>query len=351
MYTRKQTKIVKIGSLSIGGSDHIVIQSMTNTLTKNIEATVNQILELEKIGCELVRVAILDVQDAQAIQQIKQQIHIPLVADIHFDYQLALAAIEAGADKIRINPGNMGDAKKLEQIVTACKQKKVAIRIGVNGGSLEKDLEEEYGYNHPFAIYLSAKRNIDLLEKLDFDQIVVSLKSSDVLATVHAYELLAKEYAYPLHIGITEAGTLLTSAIRSSAGLGILLYAGLGNTLRISISGLPNKEIMVAKELLSSLHLYHKPYPKIISCPTCGRTTVDVEHLADEVGLFLHQIQKNITVAIMGCVVNGLGEGKHADIGIAGANKDAILFKKGKIIRKVKMNEVLTVLKEEILKM
>lgn len=351
MYKREQAKVVRIGSLQMGGTSHIIIQSMTTTATKNIDATVAQIHELEKLGCELIRVAVLDMEDAQAISKIVQQIHIPLVADIHFDYRLALAAIEAGAHKIRINPGNIGSEDKVEQVVQACKKHGVAIRIGVNGGSLEKELEATYGANHPMAMYLSAKRHIQLLEKFDFDQIVISLKSSDVIATISAFQLLAKEFNYPLHIGITEAGTLLTSSIRSSAGLGVLLYQGLGNTLRISITGLPHQEIVVAKELLSCLHLYQKPYPKIIACPTCGRSTIPVEAIANEIQIYLHQLNKPITVAIMGCVVNGLGEGKHADIGIAGANKEAVLFKKGQYIRKIPLESVLETLKNEIEKL
>lgn len=349
MFKRTTTKKIKVGSLTIGGQNSVIIQSMTNTLTKDIETTIKQINELEKLGCELVRVAVLDNEDAFAISAIKKQINIPLVADIHFNYTLALKSIEAGADKIRINPGNIGNEEQLKVVVDACKAKNIPIRIGINGGSLEKDLEVEYGHNSSIALYLSAKRNIQLIENLGYTNLMLSLKASDVITTIEAYKMIAKEYNYPLHIGITEAGTLLTSAIRSSFGLGVLLYEGLGDTLRISISGSPLDEIMVAKELLNSLKLLKTPYPTIVACPTCGRAVIDVEKIANEVNLLLHQSNKNITVAIMGCVVNGLGEGKNADIGIAGvSDNEVILFKKGKMIKKIEHNEIIDTIKKEL---
>ncbi len=351
MYTRKQTKSIHVGKLIMGGSDHIIIQSMTNTSTKNIQETVNQIRQLENLGCELIRLAVLDFDDAHAISEIKKQVKLPIVADIHFDYRLALAAIDAGADKIRINPGNIGGHDKLALIVEKCRKNNIPIRIGINGGSLEKDLEDKFGHNSAQGLYESAKRNIQLIESLDYHEIVVSLKSSDVITTIEAYQLLAQEYNYPLHLGITEAGTLMTSSVRSSVGIGVLLYLGIGDTIRVSITGTPINEIIVAKELLSSLHLYDRQYPKIIACPTCGRTKINIEKITNEISTYLHQINKNVTVAIMGCIVNGPGEAKNADIGIAGGNQEAVLFKKGTIIRKIHEEDIIEVLKSEIEKM
>ena len=348
MYKRLDTKKIKVGNIYIGGQNKVIIQSMTNTKTKDIDKTVEQILSLEKVGCEIIRVAVLDEEDAKAIKYIKERISIPLVADIHFDYRLALICIENGIDKIRINPGNIGKKENIIKVVTACKEKNIPIRIGVNGGSLEKDLLEKYGHNSPIAIVESCKRQVKILEDLGFYDIVISLKSSSVISTIEAYKLASQEFPYPLHLGVTEAGALLTSSIRSSAGLGVLLYEGIGDTIRISISDEPIKEIRVCKELLKNFNLY-KNFPTLISCPTCGRLQYNAMPIYQEMEEFLSTINKDITVAIMGCVVNGPTEAKNADIGIAGGINEALLFKKGKIIRKIKEEDIISVLKEEII--
>ncbi len=349
MYGRKETKKIMVGNVQIGGNNDVVIQSMTNTKTKDVESTVKQILELENEGCQIVRVACLDMEDAKAIEKIKEKIHIPIVADIHFDYRIALQAIESGVDKIRINPGNIGDEERVRKVVEACKLHKIPIRIGVNAGSLEKDLLVE-GRPTAKAMIESARRHIEILEKLDFYDICLSLKSSDLDLCIQAYEEAAKIFPYPLHIGITEAGTEFSGTIKSSIGLGILLREGIGDTIRVSLSDNPVKEVKVAKEILKDCGLYNKS-PKLVSCPTCGRTQIDLIPIAKEVEEFLQKIQSNITVAVMGCVVNGPGEAKNADIGIAGGIKEGLLFKKGEIIRKVKQEEIVDTLKEEILKM
>ena len=350
MITRDKTKVINVGGINIGGSNNIVIQSMCNIETKQVSRVVEQILSLEKLGCQIIRVSCLDKEDAKAIKEIKKQIHIPLVADIHFDYRLALEAIEAGADKIRINPGNIGKYENLKAVVLKCKEKHIPIRVGINGGSLEKDIEEKYGYNNPTGIFESAKRNVKLLEDLGFYDIVVSLKCSDVLNTIEAYKLAANYFNYPLHIGVTEAGSLISSCVRSSAGLSPLLLAGIGDTMRISISDKPEYEIIVAKELLANLGLYQN-HPKLVACPTCGRTAYDMHPVVMEIEEFLKDIHSDITVAVMGCVVNGVSEGKNADIGIAGGKDEAILFKKGQIIKKVPAKDLVSTLKEEIIKM
>lgn len=350
MIKRHETRKVKVGNIVIGGQNKVVIQSMTNTKTKDIKATIQQILELEKVGCELIRVAVLDEEDAKAIKNIKNRINIPLVADIHFDYKLALICIENGIDKIRINPGNIGSKENIIKVVEKCKEKNIPIRIGINGGSLEKDLLEKYGHNSPKAIVESAKRQIKILEDLNFYDIIVSLKTSSVISTIEAYKLASNEIPYPLHLGITEAGAMITSSIRSSAGLGVLLYEGIGDTIRISISDEPVKEIRVCKELLKNFNLYND-YPTLISCPTCGRLQYNALPIYNEMEEWLSTINKNITVAIMGCAVNGPIEAKNADIGIAGGKNEALLFKKGEIIAKIKEENIINVLKEEILKL
>lgn len=350
MYKRTQTRQVKVGNVIVGGQNRVVIQSMTNTKTKDVEKTVEQILKLEDAGCEIVRVAILNEEDALAIKEIKKYIHIPLVADIHFDYRLALICIENGIDKIRINPGNIGKKENIIKVVNACKEKGIPIRIGVNGGSLEKELLEKYGHNSIRAMIESCKNQIKILEELEFYDIVVSLKTSSVLNTIEAYKLASEEIPYPLHLGITEAGGLITSSIRSSAGLGILLYNNIGDTIRVSISDDPVKEIRVCKELLKNFNLYNN-YPTLISCPTCGRLQYDAMPIYKEMEEWLPSINKNITVAIMGCVVNGPTEAKNADIGVAGGIKEALLFKKGEIIKKIKEKDIISTLKEEILKL
>lgn len=347
---RKNTRAIKVGNVQIGGNNKVIIQSMCNTKTKNIEETVKQILELEKVGCEIIRVACLDLEDAKAIKEIKSKINIPIVADIHFDYKIALEAIKSGVDKIRINPGNIGNEEKVKAVVEACKEKNIPIRIGVNGGSLEKDLLEKYGKPTAKAMVESAKRHVQILENLDFYDIAISLKASNLDLCIEAYEEASKEFNYPLHLGITEAGTEFSGTVKSSIGLGILLREGIGSTIRVSLSDDPIKEIKVAKEILKDCNLYDN-VPTLIACPTCGRTQIDLIPIAKEVERFLQNINSNITVAVMGCAVNGPGEAREADIGIAGGVKEGILFKKGKIIRKIPQEEIVEELKKEILKM
>ena len=347
---RTETRSFQIGHLTMGGNNHVIIQSMCNTKTKDVEATVKQIHELEKAGCEMVRVAIFDKEDASAIADIKKQIHIPLIADIHFDYRLALLAIENGIDKIRINPGNIGSMDKVKAVVEACKQHHIPIRIGVNGGSLEKDILEKYGKPTAQGMIESAKKHVDILESLDFHDYAISLKSSNTLLTIEAYTLASQTFDCPLHIGVTEAGTKLGGTIKSSLGIGTLLYQGIGNTIRVSLSADPVEEIKVAKTLLKELELIDH-VPTLVSCPTCGRIQYDLIPVANEIEDFLNTIQADITVAIMGCAVNGPGEAKHADIGIAGGVKEGLLIKKGEVIKKVKQEDMVQVLKDEILKM
>lgn len=341
---RIETKPVRVGNIVIGGQNKVVIQSMTTTPSKDVANTIKQILGLENVGCELVRVAVLDMDDAKAIKNIKPNIHIPLVADIHFDYKLALESIEAGADKIRINPGNMAK-EDLKKVVSKCKEHGIPIRVGVNGGSLEKTYQNVD--DKAIALFNSAKDCVKLLEDLDFHNIVLSLKSSDVLVTIKAYELASNYFPYPLHLGITEAGNIETSLVRSSFGLGYLLQEGIGDTIRISINDEPSKEINACKELLKTLGLY-KDYPTLIACPTCGRTQVDLIPIVKEVKEYLDTLKLDIKVAVMGCVVNGPGEAKEADIGIACGKHSAVLFKKGEVIKTIKEDEIIKTLKEEI---
>ena len=344
---RNKTKKVQIGNVCIGGGERIAIQSMTNTKTEDVEACVAQILKLEKAGCDIIRVAVPTMEAAESIRKIKEQIHIPLVADIHFDYRLALACIEAGADKIRLNPGNIGSRENVEKVVKACKEKHIPIRIGINGGSLEKDIHEKYGKPTAQGMIESAKRHVKILEDLDFYDTVLSFKSSDPLLCIEAYRLAAKTFDYPLHLGVTEAGTTMTSAIKSSLALGTLLNEGIGNTIRISVNGAPEKEIPIVKELLKDCKLI-KNVPNLIACPTCGRTQWDMEPVVNEIESYLQTIHKEVTVAIMGCAVNGPGEAKHADIAIAGGKKEGLLIKKGKIIEKIPQDQIVARLKEEI---
>lgn len=348
---RSETRKICVGNVQIGGQNKVVIQSMANTKTKDVEATVNQILELEKVGCEIIRVACLDIEDAKAIKEIKKKIHIPIVADIHFDYKIALEAIESGVDKIRINPGNIGDKERVKLVADNCKKHGIPIRIGVNGGSLEKDLLEKYGGKPtPEAMVESAKRHVQILEELDFYDICISLKASDLDLCIKAYEMASREFNYPLHLGITEAGTLFSGTIKSSIGLGVLLRQGIGDTVRVSLSDDPIEEIKVAKEILKDCGLYTKT-PTLVACPTCGRTMIDLIPIAKQVEDFLQTIEADITVAVMGCAVNGPGEARNADIGIAGGINEGLLFKKGEIIKKVKQEEIVEVLKKEILEM
>lgn len=347
---REETRSVQVGNLTIGGNNHVVIQSMCNTKTKNVEATIKQINALEQAGCELVRVSVFDKEDAYAIKEIKKGIHIPLVADIHFDYKLALIAIESGIDKVRINPGNIGSIEKVKAVVDACKEKHIPIRIGVNGGSLEKDILEKYGEPTPEGMVESAMKHVKILEDLDFHDIVISLKSSNTMLTIKAYELASKTFPYPLHVGVTEAGTALGGTIKSALGIGTLLYEGIGNTIRVSLSDDPVEEIKVAKILLKELGLL-KGVPTLVSCPTCGRIQYDLIPIAKEMEDFLKDIHLDITVAIMGCAVNGPGEARHADIGIAGGVGEGLLIKHGEIVKRVKQEDMVQTLKDEILKM
>lgn len=347
---REETRSVQVGNLTIGGNNHVVMQSMCNTKTKDVEATIKQINALQQAGCELVRVAVFDKEDAYAIKEIKKGIHIPLVADIHFDYKLALIAIESGIDKVRINPGNIGSIEKVKAVVDACKKKHIPIRIGVNGGSLEKDILEKYGEPTPEGMVESAMKHVKILEDLDFHDIVISLKSSNTMLTIKAYELASKTFPYPLHVGVTEAGTALGGTIKSSLGIGTLLYEGIGNTIRVSLSDDPVEEIKVAKILLKELGLL-KGVPTLVSCPTCGRIQYDLIPIAKEMEDFLKDIHLDITVAVMGCAVNGPGEARHADIGIAGGVGEGLLIKHGEIVKRVKQEDMVQTLKDEILKM
>ncbi len=347
MINRINTRKIMVGNVQIGGNNEVIIQSMTNTKTKDVDATVNQILDLEKYGCQIIRVACLDIEDAKAIKEIKNRIHIPIVADIHYDYRIALQAIESGVDKIRINPGNIGSEEKIKAVVDGCKKNGIPIRIGVNSGSLEKDLQERYGVTAK-AIVESAKRHIQILENLNFYDIAVSLKASDLDMCVEAYEMAADSFDYPLHLGITEAGTSFGGTIKSSIGLGIMLKEGIGNTIRVSLSDNPVEEIKVAKEILKNCGLYNDSIT-FISCPTCGRTCVDLLPVAKEFEDFCSTLHSNLKVAVMGCAVNGIGEGKEADIGIAGGNNEWILFKKGEAVRNIPHSSIEQEFKKEIL--
>ena len=346
--TRNETKKVRIGNVWIGGGSPVAIQSMTNTKTEDVESTVAQILKLEAAGCEIIRCAVPTMEAAEVLKEIKKQIHIPLVADIHFDYRLAIAAIENGADKIRINPGNIGDKDRVKAVVDKAKEYGIPIRVGVNSGSLEKNLVEKYGGVTAEGIVESALDKVRLIEDMGYDNLVVSIKSSDVLMCVKAHELIAKECPYPLHVGITESGTLLSGNIKSSVGLGIILYQGIGDTIRVSLTGDPVEEIKSAKLILKTLGL-RKGGIEIVSCPTCGRTKIDLIVLANQVEDMVKDIPLDIKVAVMGCVVNGPGEAKEADIGIAGGIGEGLLIKKGEIIKKVKEEELLETLRQELL--
>ncbi len=335
---RLETRLVKIGNTSIGHSNNVKIQSMCNIKTSKFEEVIKQILELEKLGCDIIRVSVMDDSDALAIKEIKKTIHIPLVADIHFDYRLALKAIENGVDKIRINPGNIGNIENVKKVVDACKEKHIPIRIGVNSGSLDKSIHDYSTHYTANALVESAKKHVKILENLDFHDIVISLKGSDVLTTIKAYEIASETFPYPLHLGITEAGTKEIGIIRSVSGLAPLLLKGIGDTIRISLSADPKEEVISAKRMLHDLGLYPN-YPTLVACPTCGRTRVNVPGVADKVLKMLEEINKPITVAVMGCVVNGPGEAKNADIGIAGGNGEWILFKKGQVIATLKNDD------------
>ena len=344
---RNNTKVVKIGDRKIGGGNPILIQSMTNTKTQDVEATVAQILELERAGCEIIRCTVPDMEAAKALAEIKKRISIPLVADIHFDYKMAIAAMENGADKIRINPGNIGSEERVKAVVDVAKERNIPIRIGVNSGSLEKHLVEKYHGVTAEGIVESALDKVRIIEDLGYDNLVVSIKSSDVLMCVKAHEILADKTPYPLHVGITESGTIQSGNIKSAIGLGIILNQGIGDTIRVSLTGNPVEEIKSAKLILRTLGL-RKGGIEVVSCPTCGRTQIDLIGLANKVEKMVEDYPLDIKVAVMGCVVNGPGEAKEADIGIAGGIGEGLLIKKGEIIRKVPESELLSVLKEEL---
>ncbi len=345
---RENTKVVNIGGVKIGGNYPIAIQSMCNTKTEDVAATVAQILALEEAGCEIIRVAVPDMAAALAIREIKKQIHIPLVGDIHFDYRLALAAIENGVDKIRINPGNIGSMERIRAVVDAAKERNIPIRVGVNSGSLEKQLIEKYG-GHVTAegIVESALDKVRIIEESGYDNLVISIKSSDVLMCIRAHELIAQQTDYPLHVGITESGTLISGNIKSAVGLGIMLNEGIGNTIRVSLTGDPLEEIKSAKLILRTLG-FRKGGIEVVSCPTCGRTSIDLIGLANQVENMVQGYDLNIKVAVMGCVVNGPGEAREADIGIAGGKGEGLLIKKGQIVRKLPEGELLNALKDEL---
>ncbi len=345
---REETRKVMVGNVQIGGQNRVVMQSMTNTKTKDVEATVRQIRALQTAGCEIVRLAVLDEEDAYAIGKIKQEVTAPLVADIHFNYRLALIAAEQGIDKLRINPGNIGERSRVVAVVEACKARGIPIRIGVNSGSLGKEILEQYGEPSAEAMVESARRQVAILEEEGFYDIILSFKSSDVPLTIDAYRLASDTFPYPLHLGVTEAGTMLYSSIKSSAALGGLLHDGIGDTIRISISADPVDELTVAKTLLKSVHLLDD-VPDIISCPTCGRLQYDMLPLTQIIEDFLKDKKTDITVAIMGCAVNGPQEASRADIGIAGGKDSALLFRKGEIVRKIPQAEIEQTLKDEIL--
>ncbi len=345
---REHTKVVHIGDKVIGGGNPILIQSMTNTKTEDVKATVNQILQLEKAGCDIIRSTANNEEAAKAFSAIKEQIHIPIVADIHFDYRLAILAMEHGADKIRINPGNIGGKERIKEVVDAAKRYRVPIRVGVNSGSLEKELVAKYNGVTAEGIVESALDKVRMLEEFDFDNMVISIKSSDVLMCVKAHELIAQQTNYPLHVGITEAGTLLRGNIKSAVGLGIILHQGIGDTIRVSLTGDPVNEVTSAKLILKTLGLRTGGI-EVVSCPTCGRTSIDLIGLANQVeNLAADYEHLNIKIAVMGCVVNGPGEAKEADLGIAGGNGEGLLIKKGEIVKKVPEDQLLNVLEDEL---
>lgn len=345
---RDNTKVIKIGDRVIGGGNPVLIQSMTNVPTEDVEKCVEQILRLEKAGCEIIRCTVPNEAAAKALAKIKERIHIPLVADIHFDYKMAIAAMENGADKIRINPGNIGGREKLEAVVKVAKERNIPIRVGVNSGSLEKELVEKYGGVTAQGIVESALDKVRMIEECGYDNIVISIKSSDVLMCVDAHKMLAGKTPYPLHVGITESGTVLSGNIKSSIGLGIILHEGIGDTIRVSLTGDPVEEIKSAKLILRTLGL-RKGGIEVVSCPTCGRTKIDLISLANQVENMVADIPLDIKVAVMGCAVNGPGEAKEADIGIAGGIGEGLLIKKGQIIKKVPESELLSTLREELL--
>lgn len=347
---RKNTRKVRVGNLFVGGDAPITIQSMTNTLTSDAEATVAQIIKLEEAGCDIIRVAVPDMPAAMAIGEIKKRISIPLVADIHFDYRLALTAMENGVDKVRINPGNIGSIDRVKSVVSCATEREIPIRIGVNSGSVEKELLQKYGGVTADAMTESALKHVRILEDLNFSDIVISLKATNVPLTIATYEMMSQKVSYPLHIGVTEAGTVYQGTVKSAVGIGALLAMGIGDTIRVSLTGDPIEEIKAGKAILRSLGLYGKG-AELISCPTCGRTKINLIGIAEKVEKALERVEKPIKVAVMGCVVNGPGEAREADIGIAGGDGCAMIFKHGEILRKVPEDQVVEALLAEIEKM
>lgn len=344
---REHTKVIRIGDRVIGGGNPVLIQSMTNTRTEDVAATVEQIQRLQEAGCEIIRCAVPTMEAARALQEIKKQIGIPLVADIHFDYKLAIAAMENGADKIRINPGNIGSQERLQAVVEEAKSRNIPIRVGVNSGSLEKELVEKYHGVTAEGIVESALDKVHRIEDMGYDNLVISIKSSDVLMCARAHERIAQETNYPLHVGITESGTVLSGNIKSAVGLGIILYQGIGDTIRVSLTGDPVEEIKSARLILKTLGL-RKGGIEVVSCPTCGRTQIDLIGLANQVETRVSGMPLDLKVAVMGCVVNGPGEAKEADIGIAGGRGEGLLIKKGEVVKKVPEDQLLQVLKDEL---
>ncbi|MDO5108815.1 MAG: flavodoxin-dependent (E)-4-hydroxy-3-methylbut-2-enyl-diphosphate synthase [Erysipelotrichaceae bacterium] len=347
MYRRTETRPIYVGGIQIGGQQKCILQSMTNVPAKNVDAAVRQINELAENGCEIVRTAVLDEEDAKAIAEIKKKTGVPLVADIHFNHLLALISLEGGVDAIRINPGNIGDRAHTEEVVNMCREKHVPIRIGINSGSLERQFLEQYGGPCPEAMIASARRHTDILEELDFHDICLSFKSSNVRLTIDAYKAAAEVFEYPLHLGVTEAGGFAESAVKSSAALGVLLNDGIGDTIRVSVSGDPNDELPIAKQLLRCFDLIDG-VPDLVACPTCGRIQYDMLPLVKEMEDYLKKVRSNITVAVMGCPVNGMQEASRADVGVAGGYEIGMLFRKGRLIRKVPQAELAEALKAEI---
>ncbi len=348
MAERRCTKEVRIGDVVIGGNYPIAIQSMTNTKTQDVKATVAQILQLERAGCQIIRCTVPDMEAAKALTEIKKQIHIPLVADIHFDYRLAIAAMEHGADKIRINPGNIGSADRVKAVVDCARERNIPIRVGVNSGSLEKELVEKYHGVTAEGIVESALDKVKMIEDFDYDNLVISIKSSDVMMCVKAHELISKQTKYPLHVGITESGTIISGNIKSSIGLALILNQGIGDTIRVSLTGDPVEEIKSAKLILKTLGL-RKGGIEIVSCPTCGRTSLDLISLANKVETMVSEFPLDIKVAVMGCVVNGPGEAKEADLGICGGKQEGLIIRRGEVIKKVPEAELLEALRQELI--
>lgn len=347
MYKREETKPVFVGGVQIGGQKSVVIQSMTTADTRDVEATLKQIEQLHEAGCQIVRLAVVNEDAAKSIKQIKERSPLPLVADIHFDYRLALTALESGIDKIRINPGNIGNRKRTQAVVDACRERNVPIRIGVNSGSVERRLLDKYGYPSPEAIVESAMNHVEILEDLNYDNITISLKSSDVPTMIQTYSLMAERRPYPLHVGVTEAGTQFSGSIKSAVGIGTVLSMGIGDTIRVSLTADPVEEIKVAKQILRSLDIVNND-PVVIACPSCGRCAIDLIGLATKVEDAVSTLKKPLKVAVMGCAVNGPGEAREADVGVAGGNGEGLIFRNGEIVRKVKEDELFEELMKEI---